>query len=270
MSEPRANLTQLEELACDAALFGLSETELAELRQRSFGGTADEATLAADVETLAAELATAVPRLELPTRLRERLLADVSVAFAPPPPRRSPAPDTAPRAHRPSRWPAFVAGAVLAAAAAVLFVLTSPRPAPAPEPVASTSAARAALLTAAGTITWQFGATGDRAGVGASGDVVWNADRQEGYMRIVGLSVNDVTVEQYQLWIFDATQDERYPIDGGVFDIGAATPGANGETIVPIAAKLSVREPKLFAVTVEKPGGVVVSGREHIVALASL
>ena len=103
-----------------------------------------------------------------------------------------------------------------------------------------------------------------------SGEVVWSASTQQGYMRFRGLPANDPRVRQYQLWIFDATQDERYPIDGGVFDIGAATPGANGETIVPIAAKLSVREPKLFAVTVEKPGGVVVSGREHIVALASL
>jgi len=31
-----------------------------------------------------------------------------------------------------------------------------------------------------------------------------------------------------------------------------------------------VRAAKAFAVTVEKPGGVVVSAREHIVALAQL
>ena len=38
--------------------------------------------------------------------------------------------------------------------------------------------------------------------------------------------------------------------------------------IVPIHAKLHVVDPKMFAVTVEKPGGVVVSDRKHIAVLA--
>ena len=37
---------------------------------------------------------------------------------------------------------------------------------------------------------------------------------------------------------------------------------------MPIDAKLDVGSAGLFAVTVEKPGGVVVSGRERIVAVA--
>jgi len=37
---------------------------------------------------------------------------------------------------------------------------------------------------------------------------------------------------------------------------------------VPIKAKLPVGEPVLFAVTVEKPGSVVVSKRERIVVVA--
>jgi hypothetical protein len=36
---------------------------------------------------------------------------------------------------------------------------------------------------------------------------------------------------------------------------------------VPIHAALPVRAAKAFAVTVEKPGGVVVSAREHVVLL---
>ena len=37
---------------------------------------------------------------------------------------------------------------------------------------------------------------------------------------------------------------------------------------MPIHARLPVGEAALFAVTVEKPGGVVVSKREHIVVTA--
>jgi hypothetical protein len=98
-----------------------------------------------------------------------------------------------------------------------------------------------------------------------SGEVVWSDSRQQGYMRFKGLEVNDSSKEQYQLWIFDETQDESTPVDGGVFDISA-----DGEVVVPIDAKLAVKNPKMFAVTVEKPGGVVVSKREKIVALAKV
>jgi hypothetical protein len=37
---------------------------------------------------------------------------------------------------------------------------------------------------------------------------------------------------------------------------------------VPITARVRVGKPVLFAVTIERPGGVVVSAREHIVVLA--
>ena len=43
---------------------------------------------------------------------------------------------------------------------------------------------------------------------------------------------------------------------------------ATGDVIVPIRAKLHVVDPKIFAVTVEKPGGVVVSSRDRIALLA--
>ena len=75
---------------------------------------------------------------------------------------------------------------------------------------------------------------------------------------------NDPTKTQYQLWIFDKTRDDRFPVDGGVFDVGA-----DGEVIVKISPKLFVNEPVLFAVTVEAPGGVVVSKRERIVVTAA-
>ena len=45
--------------------------------------------------------------------------------------------------------------------------------------------------------------------------------------------------------------------------------GPDGEVVVKISPKLYVHEPVLFAVTVEAPGGVVVSKRERIVVTAA-
>lgn len=92
------------------------------------------------------------------------------------------------------------------------------------------------------------------------GNVVWNPDRGEGYLRLVGIEPNDPQEFQYQLWIVDSTRDERYPVDGGVFDV----PSDCGEVIVPIRAALPVGSAALFAVSVEKPGGVVVSDRRFV------
>lgn len=99
---------------------------------------------------------------------------------------------------------------------------------------------------------------------GLQGDIVWSSKSQEGYMRLNSLAKNNPTVEQYQLWIFDPERDEK-PIDGGVFDIDK-----EGEVVVPIQAKLPVGKPTLFAITVEKPGGVVVSDRSRLPLLAKV
>lgn len=98
-----------------------------------------------------------------------------------------------------------------------------------------------------------------------SGDVVWSDEKQVGYMRFRGLPVNDPTKEAYQLWIYDKTQDKTTPIDGGVFDVQS-----DGEVVIPIDAKLKAVEPGMFLLTIEKPGGVVVSKRERIAALATV
>ncbi len=97
------------------------------------------------------------------------------------------------------------------------------------------------------------------------GDVVWSSEQQEGYMRFVNLAANDPNQSVYQLWIFDANQDEKYPVDGGVFNVSQS-----GEVIVPIQAKLKVTKPTLFAVTIEKPGGVVVSKRDKLILTAKV
>ncbi len=107
-------------------------------------------------------------------------------------------------------------------------------------------------------------ATKDSSALGAGGDVVWSARAQSGVMRIAGLRPNDRKRWQYQLWIFDKRRDQRYPVDGGVFDI----PAGGGEVFVPINARVPVGEAVLFAITVEPAGGVVVSTRERIALLA--
>lgn len=98
-----------------------------------------------------------------------------------------------------------------------------------------------------------------------SGDIVWSDSKQAGYVRLRGLPMNDNKKQQYQLWIFDETQSDKTPIDGGVFDVNE-----NGEVTIPIKATLKTRKPKMFAITVEQPGGVMVSTREKIAALAKV
>jgi hypothetical protein len=97
-----------------------------------------------------------------------------------------------------------------------------------------------------------------------SGDVVWSNTLQKGYLRFTNMPVNDPAAEQYQLWIIDPQRDDK-PIDGGVFDISKS-----GEVIVPINAKLGVVNPQAFAVTIEKPGGVVVSSQDNLPLLAEV
>jgi hypothetical protein len=153
-----------------------------------------------------------------------------------------------------------------AAAVAVFFIWTAEGPSPAPEPLTAAALRESLVSTDSNLIQLAWSATEDEAALGASGDVVWSAGAQAGVMRFQGLQINDPTQWQYQLWIFDATRDERFPIDGGVFDI----PPEGGEVLIPIDARLEVNQATLFAVTVEKPGGVVVSDRERIVMVAQV
>jgi hypothetical protein len=97
----------------------------------------------------------------------------------------------------------------------------------------------------------------------ASGEVVWSDALQEGYLTLANLPANDPASSQYQLWIVDPGRDE-IPVDGGVFDI----PAGQGPVVVPIDAKLAVRNPAAFVITLEQPGGVVRSKQEVVVALA--
>jgi Anti-sigma-K factor rskA len=160
---------------------------------------------------------------------------------------RSPSPPVTPVAEVPTPSPEIAAP----------IVPPSP-PTPAEE--------RAALLAKSDSLKIPLAATKDPAAAGMSGDVVWDPVTQRGFLHFAGLAANDPAVHQYQIWIFDAGRDKRYPVDGGVFDV----PANVAEVVIPIRATLMVRKLAAFAVTVEKPGGVVVSGREHVVALGAI
>ena len=111
------------------------------------------------------------------------------------------------------------------------------------------------LRTHPSAVHWPWTGTQDNRVVGTvAGEAYFDPTTNEGLLVIEGLAPNDPAREQYQLWIFDAERDERYPVDGGVFNVEPGAP-----TRVPVLAKLPVSSPKLFAVTVENPGGAVVS-----------
>lgn len=142
------------------------------------------------------------------------------------------------------------AGWGVAASLLFLFLLGSPPP-------LDPARARETLVAAADTIVveWTQG-TDTSAGAQVSGDVVWNPARQAGFMRFVDLQPNVTGERQYQLWIIDGDRPTEPPVDGGVFDVTSG-----GEVVVPIDPKLSIGRATVFAVTVEKPGGVVVSDK---------
>jgi anti-sigma-K factor RskA len=150
---------------------------------------------------------------------------------------------------------------------APLAVATPPAPVVAIEKPAHTPAEeRAALLAKSDSLKITLGATKEPSAAGMTGDVVWDPVMQRGFLHFAGLAANDPAVHQYQIWIFDSGRDKRYPVDGGVFDV----PANASEVVIPIRAALMVLKPAAFAVTVEKPGGVVVSGREHVIALGAV
>lgn len=94
------------------------------------------------------------------------------------------------------------------------------------------------------------------------GDVVWNDELQQGYLRFVGLKVNDPKTEQYQVWLIDERGMEQ-KVGGGVFNASA-----EGEIVVPITPGIDVGRVALFAITIEHPGGTWVPDLKRRVVVA--
>ena len=258
------------ELLADRALQGLSELEARELE--TLGAAGDESF---DYAAGAAALAELGELEAMPAGLAEKVLAQASERARPSTPGRVAPLRSGGAVGGKPRWDrGRTLGWLAAAAAAGVAVFGWMRPPTivkdiqvvevAPRVPTAAEARQALLAQATDVRTISWSATPDPAAKGAEGDVVWSPSKQQGYMRIRGLAANDPRAQQYQLWIFDGTRDQRYPVDGGVFDV------KDGEVVVPIKAPVEVREPKLFAITVEKPGGVVVSNRERIVLTAAL
>jgi len=99
-----------------------------------------------------------------------------------------------------------------------------------------------------------------------TGEFIWDSNTQEGYMKLSGFTVNNPEKSQYQLWIFDDKEfTTKTPIDGGVFNVTR-----NNEVLIPIKPNLKVGKPHLFAITIERPGGVMKSERENLIFLGTV
>ena len=245
---------RIDELLADRATQGLSSAEEGALA----GWLAEHAHVdaeaferAAAAVDLALSARSAADREALPAHVRAKVLASA--------PTRAARASTSPRSRL-----VLYSGWIAAAAAVIVAVLAWRSGGERGAPSRSIEETKALVERAGDALHVPWKPTDDPDGRAVRGEVVWSPTAQAGYLRLEGLPINDPHARQYQLWIFDAQRDDRYPIDGGVFDVAA------GEVLVPIAARLHVADAKLFAVTVERPGGVVVSGREHLVALASL
>jgi Anti-sigma-K factor rskA len=257
---PASHQDRLLELMADRAAFGLSAAEQDELQKLSaqFPDVDSE-----EFERLAAAIdlslgpGVAVP---LPAALRAQVSEEARRFFSEPAEQLLGV-SVARRGASPPRSRAWLAWC--AAAACLLLALAGWWRALSPPGSPDLAQARQALLAEPRVVKTPLKKTDPNSS--AQGDIAWSDTAQRGFMRLSGLPMNDPRREQYQLWIFDKNQDPRYPIDGGVFDIARA-----GEVIVPIRAAIRVSDTTMFAITVERPGGVVVSSRERIVLLGEV
>jgi hypothetical protein len=113
------------------------------------------------------------------------------------------------------------------------------------------------------TLEWTFRAEQDEAvGEGAQGRVLWSPELQQGELVVQGLVANEASESQYQVWIVDA-QREGPPVPGPVFDV------EDDEVQVVLDVALVIGEPSAFLITVERPGGVVVSKQDRVVMVAT-
>lgn len=256
---------RLLDLLADRAVQGLSDDEQAEL-DRLLAAHADEEVDAESFDRAAAAIDLGMGPGEfepLPAELADRIRAAAPDFL----PAERPSADgtmvesaSARPQQRSARWVREALAVFIAAACLAFAALTWWARSGAPQAVDLAQQREQLMRDADDEFVVSFDATGDPAGPMAGGDVVWSNSRQQGFMRFRGLAANDPAQNQYQLWIFDAERDERYPVDGGVFDI----PAGAEEVIIPIDAKIIVAKPTLFAITVERPGGVVVSDRSRL------
>lgn len=244
--------TRREELLADGALAWLDDGDAA-----AFAAVVRDPAAAAEFAGLERAVATATIACVDPTtteqarllHLMAKLEADAQAFFA------DRVGQGRPLAAVRSPWSRLLPWTIAAASLAFAFWPRAAEPAPA--------TARASLLQTSAHLVraaWQPGPSPRRGEV--DGDVVWDAERQEGYLRLRGLPVLDPS-QRYQLWIVDAER-QGPPVDGGLL----ALPPAAGEAVVRVSPRLPVGRAAAFVLTVERAEGAVVSAQEHVVAIA--
>ena len=268
MSTGPSSHDRRHELLAERALFGLTPEELHELAL--LGG---DNSISDDMALAAAALDVglhghAMAQETMPAHLRQRTLDAVRKAAAED---RKAIPPVLPgsverRIANEAPRRDWLGWAVAAAALAVAAFSFSRQPNLGEEsPIELRSELLAAAKRDPGSVFQaDWTATEDPAAKGASGEVIWSDKLQRGVMEFKGLEANDPKQNQYQLWIFDADRPEATPVDGGVFNI----PAGKKEVLIPIDSRLPISKATLFAITVEKPGGVVVSDRKRLPLLA--
>ncbi|MBU6300195.1 MAG: anti-sigma factor [Verrucomicrobia bacterium] len=264
MSDPEDIQRRFEELEAGRILGDLDAQERLEWEELAKDPRC-RADLSLEFTAAAIETEFLPPRAEpLPATTLEHLRRDMA-RFVSPPPAGSPA-------ERRFVWPGMFSNPQTAWAVAALFailfaakaLLQFPANGTVKPAVATLSPeeARDILLRQAGDLV-QSDFKGTDAFGQMSGKVIWSDQLQEGYLTLTRLAANTPSVSQYQLWIVDPSRDEE-PVDGGVFDI----PPDRETTVIRIRNPLAVNDPKAFVITLEQPGGVVVSKQEVVVAIA--
>lgn len=282
MSEhQRAREDRLRELLAGASLGDLCPEEIAELEELLEHGTAPRSALETDDYSVGALLVAADRAFvdegerdapaHLPAHLADRLVglghgfADVSGRGGQSEAGASTSPEDRGGSTTAVRPVVATLGWIAAAAAAsVALVLWVNRPSgvgPVLEPSPAQLAAE--LADRADALVLPIQGAGLLDGEGNKGDLVWDPRTQQGYLRLTGVTPNEPDERQFQLWIFDAARGE-FAVDGGVFDIDTAA----GTVVIPFRPKLRVTDPAAFAVTMEQPGGVVVTDQSGLVLLA--
>lgn len=276
MSERPDNLERLIELLSDRATGPLSDEEVRELDElvRTTPG-ADEIFASFDAVEGGLVEAVHAPGEPLPASLRESLIdagrvevaragassesqAPTPLAFA------SRTPGVQGAAVR-GRW-SMKLGWLAAAAALVLVAIFGQswfRPG-----VLSplTASERRASLVAQATDLATLTLTPAAGYESVVAEVVWSDARQEGYLRIRGLTAQNDPNLRYHIWITDAALSDQTPVIAGVFDGGALrVDPITGEAVIAIAAGRAIGQASAFSISldpigVSEPGQVVLRG----------
>lgn len=238
-STPDPRLARLQELLGIEATQGLSSAEADEL-DTLLGLFPEEDPDGFELAAAAVHLALSAPLEPMPSHLVEKLHLTAAALV----PTRPVSPKSA--GTRPA-WLTWVGWAVAASLLAVLVYTYWPKH------ERTVAEKREQLLKDATAKPESF----EGAEKAVTGNVVWSDAKQEGYLEVKGLAPNDPAKEQYQLWIVDGSRtdpDHKQPVSGGVFNVNA-----DGTATISVHAAVVVKDAKVFAVTKETAGGVIVS-----------